>query len=1251
VAAFAVGGTIWIVFSDLLLALIIKDAAALHILQSTKGVIFVAACSLLLFFLIKADIIRARSSDVPSDMRRPTALFLLLAGFILTGISLFQYKAARTQIAERKEFLSTISRLQIVYLERLIQSYLDNGSILERSVPFKTSWNSWVRSGFVDSPEKDLLLKRISNFRTGSEMTHALLLDSSGALRLCEPTCPYMEPSSAEKAARSEHTFLSDFFILPDSGKSAFDLVIPLRTENEYTGSLILRLDPSLTILQKLEEWNTHFRTGETIFFRKDGNQLVFLNNLRTGFKPLQLKLIEGSEEKYLAELGAQKEGCYEAVDYRHESVAGCVYKVQHLNWYLGAKMDKSEIYEPNIADTLYLCGFAFILLLLSGGLFLFWWRERNRYFLGIEEREKNERLNLQRRFDYVSRYANDIIFVMDADFNILDANDRALQEYGYTIEEIRSMQPVEFRAPETRSEFNTMLEKVRSADSLVYESLHVRKDASVFPVEISSRRIDGPGTLFHFIVRDITERKSAQAQIERLNRLYTALSQTNRTIIHSTTKELLFNQACRIAVTYGGFVHSWIRIIDREKNVFIPVSQAGFEMNLDEIELSLDPDDSKGGICSVAFRENRPVISNALLDEPLIAPWKEQLKARGIVSGAYLPLYQNGKPTAIFGVYSSESDFFSDDLVELLIEMSEDISFALENIAREESSLKTLEELELVSEAFQKSSDSIFITDSENNILRVNRSFTRITGYKEAEVIGKNPRFLKSGKQSTEFYKSMWAELLQTGKFHGEFWNKKKDGTHFLVRISLTAIKNASGEIKRFLAIATDITDTRKAEERIQHLAHFHPLTDLPNRELLASRIDLTVIMSKMDKAPMAVICVNLDRFKTLNDAFGHPFGDVVLKTLSASYRESFNDKVIIAHPGSDEFFLVIPDCPPDEATRQAVILQKITGQPRKIQGRDLRMSASIGIAVFPVHGEDSASLIRNAEAAMAEAKLAGGNNHQIYRKEMTVSAIEKTSMENELRQAIEAGEIQLHYQPQMEISSGRIIGMEALARWTHPGRGVISPGQFIPLAEETGLIGPLGELILEKACLENLSLIQEGFPGFPVAVNISAHQFRQKKIKDIVMNTLNRTGLAPDKLELEVTESSMMTDTGYVIGILQELKDMNVQLSIDDFGTGYSSLNYLSRFSVDKLKIDQSFTRGIGARKDEEHIVKAVINLGKNLNLKVIAEGVETAEQLNFLRENGCDEIQGYYFSRPLPPAELRQFLRKTADSVDLI
>ena len=543
-------------------------------------------------------------------------------------------------------------------------------------------------------------------------------------------------------------------------------------------------------------------------------------------------------------------------------------------------------------------------------------------------------------------------------------------------------------------------------------------------------------------------------------------------------------------------------------------------------------------------------------------------------------------------------------------------------------------EQRRLALTVFRNSVEAIVVTDAHERILSVNQAFTEVTGYAAEEIIGQTPRMLGSGVHSREFYQAMWRDLNILGAWKGEIEDRRKDGSLYPASLSISTVRDSNGRITHYVAVFSDITERKASEARIAYLAQHDALTGLPNRALLKDRLDQALAQATRLGKRIALMFLDLDRFKTINDSLGHATGDKLLQSVAARLRQSVRETDTVSRQGGDEFIIVLTGIDtPDEAGRIAAKILEQLDPPFDVDGQQLRTSFSIGIALFPEDGVSPETLMKNADTAMYHAKESGRDTYRFFDERMNVNTLEHLQLENGLRQAIARNEFKLAYQAQVDLASGRIIGLEALLRWSSETLGNVPPSRFIPLAEECGLIIPIGEWVLREACRQARRWQDAGLAPVPVGVNLSALQFRRSDIVAGVSAALAESGLDGRWLELELTESLLMESGPDVIVTLGQLKAVGVRLSIDDFGTGYSSLAYLKRFPVDRLKVDQSFVRDLTDDPDDATIVRAIIQLGHNLHLDVIAEGTETPEQMAFLLREGCAAAQGYLFSPPLP------------------
>ncbi|WP_417579084.1 EAL domain-containing protein [Nitrincola sp.] len=550
---------------------------------------------------------------------------------------------------------------------------------------------------------------------------------------------------------------------------------------------------------------------------------------------------------------------------------------------------------------------------------------------------------------------------------------------------------------------------------------------------------------------------------------------------------------------------------------------------------------------------------------------------------------------------------------------------------------LRAEEQLRMVAAVFETSNEAIMVADHQGTIKVVNAAFERITGYTTDEVKGQNPSLLSSGRHDRLFYDAMWNSLHSEGCWSGEIWNRRKDGSVYPEWLSISALHDDEGQITEFVSVFSDITSRKEAEAHIRHQAYYDALTQLPNRSLLLDRLEVAISTAERDQQTISVLFIDLDRFKYVNDTLGHEYGDELLVEAATRLAGCVRESDTVARFGGDEFVVLLHNIHSDRDA--ALVAEKIIRQlsePFALAGRDIIIGASIGLAMYPGESDDPDTLLRNADLAMYRAKQTGRNRFQFFTSSLQEHANTLMEMEQDLRLALENGQLEIYYQPLVRAQSGRVTGVEALLRWHHPTLGMVSPDQFIPLAEDTGLIGPIGQWVLETACQQVSQWQQQGLKLY-LSVNISGRQRDLGMDAPLLRRILMQAKLPAEQLVLEITEGMLLDNSDETIAWLQSFCDLGVHLAIDDFGTGYSALSYLKRFPIDTLKIDQGFVRDLTLDNEDALLVEAIISMARSLKLRLIAEGVETEEQRHVLFSLGCEFLQGYYFAKPMPATSL--------------
>jgi diguanylate cyclase (GGDEF)-like protein/PAS domain S-box-containing protein len=957
---------------------------------------------------------------------------------------------------------------------------------------------------------------------------------------------------------------------------------------------------------------------------------------------------------------------------------------------------------------------------------------------------------------------ANDGLLMLDMKGHIIDINTAGHERLGYAKKEMLGKRITQFDPPEFAEQVPKRFAEIRSQGSAVFETAHVRKDGTVMPVEISAKLISMDGEDYIFgVVRDITERKEYEEQIQFQTNICRALFYTNQAALVSKTECDLFNKICQIAVEFGGMMLAWIGRADEQSGLIKVEARYGTGQSyLDGIEISSRADLPKGQGCTgVAFREHRTVISRDFSTSPSAQPWHDRAKPYGWRASAAVGITRGGRSYAVISFYHQDRDAFSEPIVQLLAEMARNVSYALDRFDLEDEKHEVLRSLEQNAGRYQKiiqtsldgfwmidmggrilevneayvrrsgygreellqlcvwdvealmekplikeilknlamkgyarfetkhrakdggvwpvevnavylpedgrilgfmrdmtdhrrsedelriaasvfqSQEAMMVTDSQRRIIRVNQAFTMITGYSSEDVIGQDPRILQSGVHAKTFYREMWEKINRDGIWQGEIWDKRKNGEVYPKWLTISVVKDRDEQVTHYVGSFVDLKEYKEAQNKIENLAFYDQLTGLPNRSLLLERLEHALDVSSRAQRYGAILCLDLDHFKVINDTQGHDVGDEVLQETARRIEATLRSEDTVVRIGGDEFVVILEQISQESqhAAAQAKLvgdkLLGALGRDYTVNGKDYLGSVSIGVTLFRDSRDGVHELLKRGDLAMYAAKKAGRNTLRFYDPAMQETLERRTQLEFNLRHALEERQMVLYYQKRVG-NGGRVRGAEVLLRWIHPQLGLISPLDFIPLAEETGLIIPIGKWVLEESCrrLKAWSA-SEKMRQLMLSVNISALEFKQPNFVDNIMRLLDETGVNPSLLALEITESMLLDNMEEFIGKMRQLRDIGLSFALDDFGTGYSCLSYLKTLPINELKIDKSFIKDLGMDKNGEAIVQTIIQMGKTLGMDVIAEGVETQTHCELLGQFGCHNFQGYLFGRPEP------------------
>ena len=804
-------------------------------------------------------------------------------------------------------------------------------------------------------------------------------------------------------------------------------------------------------------------------------------------------------------------------------------------------------------------------------------------------------------------------------------------------------------------------------------------------------------------------ERKAGERAMRRINRMFGAISSTNEAILRAKTEQELYQRVCDASVDGGKLLGAVVLLATPDSSWLKPVAGAGENVAMiTKVKFSTDPDDVYGqGVCGKAFRTRKPCIDEDILNSPQGRPWQQAGREAGVPACVGLPLIKAGESIGVLMFFVSRSWAADEEIITLLTRMAENVSFALDNFDHAQQKAKAEEQKDRLARMFEalgasneaimraKTRAELFELASEAAV--VGGKFTSITiamarpGDAFLEVVAaagpnretsRNVRLSADascpegqGITGTTFRARrpcISNDYLADFGNDGHFSNLIREGGT-LSAAGLPLLKDGkaigvllflSSELGAFsleliellqrladnISFALDNFDRAdekaKADERIEYLASHDSLTDLPNRETFNQLLHFTIEAARRYERRFAVMFIDLDRFKVINDSLGHEAGDLLLVEIAGRLRQTLRASDVVARLGGDEFVVILEST--TESSDIELIAQTLLSalsQPLQLRGHECHTTASIGIALFPDDGTDVQTLTKNADMAMYRAKEDGKNGFRFFTEAAETQSIERLTLETSLRRALEREEFSLHYQPKVDLASGQITGLEALLRWTHPELGLLSPVQFIPLAEETGLIVPIGRWVLKQACAQNMAWLRKGLQPVSMAVNLSPRQFADDGLLHHIDEALNSCGMSPTLLQLEVTESMVMQNVPRAVRVLDAIRSRGIRLAIDDFGTGYSSMSLMKQFPIDTIKIDRSFVSNLAEDGEDQAIAQAIISMGKALGLTIVAEGVETTEQESFLRDHACDETQGFLFSRPLPPEDVPDLLQQPA------
>ncbi len=1202
---YAVFAMLWIALSDHVLGYVIDDPSILVRFGSVKGYVFVAITSALLYLLLSdlRESAPAEGGGRQDARLRPLRLHLMLIFIALAiVVPLVNYGVAqiyglKLQAAAGSD-LRAIAELKAGSVESWLDERRQDAEFIASSEQLIASADAWLYGGDMEAGDQVATrLKLIEN--TYGYRVELLDRDGRAMLPAGSRSAVVDDTVSGIVTLALDSGMVQTRDLYRDSqGAIQLDFHVPLvrgtGTEQAKAIGVIVMHTPVEGFLYPLiETWPTLSPSAESFLVRREGNDVLYLNELRhlggtalsfrlpldNGVLPAARAVVTGEPADLLG------------VDYRGVAVMAAVRPVNGSPWYLIAKIDHREIMAPLQQLVFWISVVAVFMVACVTAVVVLLWRRQGRSHERAIQDQVADRDRLMRNF-YDMPFIG-MAIIDPASRRPMHVNDRMCAMLGRSRETLLEMSWEAMLHTDDRPYESARIERVLAKESEGYERevRILQSNGGVMEAIINVRGVSRGDGRVEFLIatmQDITERKRAELALREreadLNRAQAvagigswSLDVRQNRMDWSPECHRLFGIAPGTPLSYDTFI-----------NCVHPEDAAFVEREWRMAE--------EGGAYDI---EHRIIVDGQI---------------RWIRERAELNRDESGQLVGVIGTSQDVTDHMKDQ-----------------------------ERLRQAATVFESTREGIMVTDAKRRIRMVNRAFCEMSGYCEDELLGQTPSLFRYTPNRREFYATMWRSIRQCGSWQGEIRDRRKDGSTFPALLSINALKDGKGKPSGYVGVYTDISPLKESEAKLEFLAHHDSLTGLPNRLLLMSRLEHSLDLGQREHVRHALLMLDLDRFKDINDSFGHFSGDEILQQVAQRLTGRLRGIDTISRLGGDEFALLLANITnPVDAERVAREIIEMLSEPCRLEnGAEVRIGVSIGISLYPDHGVTPEELLQHADAALYRSKADGRGCIRYFSDELTTAARARIELDARLRRAIAQDELRVYYQPQIEISSGNIIGAEALIRWEHPERGLVSPAEFIPVAEETGLIGELGAWVLEEVCRQGSAWAAAGLPPLTLAVNLSPHQLRHGDIGRKVADVLEETGFPPERLELELTETVLMTREDEAVEVLKDLRSMGVRLAIDDFGTGFSSLAYLKRLPLDVLKIDKGFIKDIPHDDDDIEIALAIIAIAHALGFMVLAEGVETREQLSFLRKHNCDRYQGFLASKALPATEFAALL----------
>ncbi|ROH88309.1 EAL domain-containing protein [Pseudomethylobacillus aquaticus] len=1192
---YALLGAVWILINDRLLTSSTDAVAAIDPINILLGLILIAVNSGVLYLLLKTrnDNTKLPPHKATTSTQSPTPFLLAVFVSLLLVAPMFNFGINHIYAAKVEKdaysdlrLIAEIRSLQLARWVDATRAELESQSNQRYLLQFLANGQS---TGNAEQ-QLDSLLRQY-------DFSSLSLLDAQGRtllLRGNKTRKTEVQEALFKEVQRNGKFSRSDFYLLPD-GQIQLDLMLPLHNSDQtLLGYLRISTAPHKSILQQVLQWPNVNSSAEALLVKSDGTreQVVHAgqDEIAHALTRPAMTISPYDNTRYPAR----------GYDYHGNFVLAAHKPIEKSSWHIVAQIDKQEVMAPLQALMQFSGVVLMVISIISFFLLLIWRQQRRAYELELMA-QSGERDRLLKRFYDLPFFGMAISEPNSKRW--IQVNDRLCEILGYERDELLTLSWDDITHPDDiaidQDYFNQML--IGILDRYGREKRYRRKDGLYIDVKLEVnclRNADHQVEVVLTTMDDITEAKRAA--------------------------DALRDSEQRLALAFKASRDAWWDvdlITGRPRYSELWASMLGYQ----PVELPDDPNYWQ----IITHPEDLPqalqVVSAALNSQESGYQVELRLQHR---DGHYVPVMMRGfivrdpegTPTRITGANT--------DLTA--------------RKAGEES-------MRMTTVVFENTREGILVTDADQRIVKINRAFSEISGYSAEEAIGLKPSLVSSGRHGRDFYSQMWHSLNTLGHWQGEIWNRRKNGEIHPELLSITAIKDGTGRVTNYVSIFADISSIKESEAKLEFLAHHDPLTGLPNRLMLISRLNHEIEIAKRNNTLIALMMLDLDRFKNVNDSFGHPAGDALLQQVAERLTARLRSVDTVTRLGGDEFTIVLGGInQPEDAARVAMDIISMIEAPWKLANNiEVRIGASIGISLYPGHGGDAMELLQHADAALYQAKAAGRGCMRFFSESLTKAARERFDIEARLRNALKQNELMVYYQPKVDINTRRIVGAEALVRWQDPKDGLIMPLRFIGIAEETGLVGAIGEFVLRQACRDGRQWLDAGLPPLSIAVNLSTHQLHHSDMLAYVDKVYAETGFPLELLEFELTESVLMQRESEVINTLNKLRSKGISLAIDDFGTGYSSLSYLKSFPLDVLKIDRSFIEDIEKDEDDRAITATIIGMAHTLGMHVVAEGVETKEQLAFLRDHKCDMYQGYLYSPPVPVAQFVEMMRASLAS----